>query len=195
MTDIVRQLFLIRHATPIVAAGTCYGRTDLEVESEAESRLLSDIENQIPTRIKLLSSPLRRCHSTAQQLAKRGYPEPLVDERLAEMHFGDWEGQQWKHIDRSQIDAWAQDIVNFTPPGGESVRSVANRALACLAAQEFDSDLAILTHAGVIQCLCKLLLKEPLGNFSQRKIEYGSLTRLTRTQRQDGSVVFTLHEG
>jgi len=78
--------------------------------------------------------------------------QPLFDERLAEMNFGDWEGQAWDDIPRTQLDAWAADVAGYAPPGGESPLSLQRRAL------DFVADLnvpeaVIVTHAGVIRTL------------------------------------------
>lgn len=191
MIETVKNLYLIRHAQPVVVAGTCYGRLDLEVEHEAHEKLIQTICEQVPKHVLLLSSPLQRCLKTATALETHGYSNPVVDEKIAEMHFGQWEGQPWKTIERAQIDAWASDIVNYRPPNGESVRDLSNRALAAMAALDFSTDVALLTHAGIIQVLSKLLRKQPLANFSESKVEYGSITKLTRYERADGQVWFS----
>jgi alpha-ribazole phosphatase len=108
------------------------------------------------------------------------------------MNFGQWEGQAWKQIERAQIDAWAADVVNFTPPGGESVRMLANRALDAVASLDFSSDVVMLTHAGIIQVLTKLLRKQALANFSDTRVEYASITRLIRIEDQAGIARFEL---
>jgi alpha-ribazole phosphatase len=184
-------LFLVRHATPKVQKGICYGRLDLETIADDAQALHEKLTTILPRDIDLHTSPLQRCASTAHALAASGWPVPTIDERLAEMHFGDWEGKPWNDIERAQIDAWAANIVDYRPPSGESVRDVAARALACIAQLSFAKDTALITHAGVIQVLNKLLLKMPLENFSASKIEYGAIISLQRTVEPDGSITFT----
>jgi alpha-ribazole phosphatase len=193
MTQSVRQLFLVRHAQPVVEVGICYGQLDLDVEEAAHLRLVKDVIATAPKDALLLSSPLKRCLQTARALGAQGFQMPLIDDRLAEMNFGHWEGQPWRAIDRAQIDAWAADVVNFKPPGGESVRDIAQRALDCMASLDFSNDVVMLTHAGIIQVLTRLLRKQPLANFSETKIEYGSITTLTRTVGSDGLASFSLN--
>jgi alpha-ribazole phosphatase len=57
-------LILLRHTTPRVSPGTCYGRTDLDVadsfEAEAETALAA-----LPRFDRIISSPLVRCHKLA----------------------------------------------------------------------------------------------------------------------------------
>jgi alpha-ribazole phosphatase len=192
MSATSNTLFLVRHATPDVKKGVCYGRLDLNTIASDAQILHNKLMALLPRNIDLHTSPLQRCASTAHQLAAAGWPKPTVDERLAEMHFGDWEGKPWNDIERAQIDAWAADIVNYRPPNGESVRDVATRALACIASLSFEKDTVLVTHAGVMQVLNKLLLKQPLENFSANKIDYGAIIQLQRTKTPEGIVTFTV---
>ncbi len=187
-----RLLYLVRHAQPQIQTGICYGRTDLALEPKAQVQLLVKLQAKIPKQIQLLTSPLQRCEQTAQELAALGWQAPQIDPRVAEMNFGDWEGQPWNEIERSQIDEWAKDIVNYRPPQGESVKDLAQRALEAVSELSFEQDVAIITHAGVIQVLTKLLQREALENFSSRKIEFGSITVLKRSINPANEVEFSL---
>ncbi len=186
-----KQFILVRHATPDVAKGVCYGRLDLKTLDADTQALNTKLLASLPRSATLYASPLQRCAITANALHSAGWPKPIIDERLAEMHFGQWEGKNWSHIERAQINAWADDVVNYCPPGGESVRDVAKRALACVAQMSFEQDTVVITHAGVIQVLKKLLLKQPLENFSASKIDYGTVIRLQRTVDLNGAVSFS----
>ena len=78
------------------------------------------------------SSP-RPC-SAAPMLAEaiatfRGLPV-TTDPRLREMDFGIWEGKQWSDLPRTELDAWADDLLHARPHGGESVAGFRTRALA-----------------------------------------------------------------
>jgi alpha-ribazole phosphatase len=189
-----RFLYLVRHAQPQVQTGICYGRTDLALEPKAQVQLLVKLQAKIPKQIHLVSSPLQRCEQTAQELAALGWQVPQIDPRVAEMDFGDWEGQAWSQIERSQIDDWANDIVHYRPPQGESVNDVAQRSLEVISELSFEQDVVIITHAGVIQVLTKLLQRQALENFSSRKIEFGSITVLKRTINHANEIEFTLVE-
>lgn len=139
-------LHLVRHPPPQVAPGTCYGQLDvaaLEVEAAA-----ARLRALLPSAAPLFSSPLQRCRRLAEAL----HPAPGIDARLAEMHFGDWEGQAWEAIGASALDAWAADVAGFAPPGGENGHSVQARALAFLAELAVP-EAVLVTHAGVMRAL------------------------------------------
>ena len=192
MTTLLKKLYLVRHAQPAIAKGICYGCSDIAVEAKPEQDLINALRLTLPLDTLIASSSLQRCLSTANALHAFGWQQPIVDDRLAEMDFGDWEGVPWNDIDRTQIDAWATDVLNYRPPGGESVKDVAARVLSAMADLTFDEDVALITHAGVIQILTKLLRKEPLQDFSSNQFAFGSITLLERHVDSKGIVTFAL---
>jgi alpha-ribazole phosphatase len=140
------RLHLIRHPAPQVAAGICYGQ--LEISAKIEMAELTRLRAELPAGLPVWSSPLLRCRQLAEQL----HTQPIFDDRLAEMNFGDWEGRRWDDIPRHELDAWAADIVGYAPPGGESPRVLQRRALAFIASLTVP-EAVIVTHAGVIRTL------------------------------------------
>ncbi|MRX11694.1 phosphoglycerate mutase [Pseudoduganella sp. FT25W] len=139
------QLILVRHPQPLVAPGVCYGSTDLAIAPGHLEQTLAALT--LPANLPIYSSPLRRC----AELAERLTPSPRYDQRLVEMHFGDWEMQPWDAIPRAAIDAWAADMVHYHPGGGESVLQVAERIAAFY--RELTQDAIIICHAGAMRLL------------------------------------------
>ena len=143
------RLILVRHPQPLVAQGTCYGRTDLDIAPEQLEQTLAALH--LPAGLTLYSSPLRRC----AQLAARLHATPILDERLVEIDFGTWEMQPWDAIPRADIDAWAADMANYQPGGGESVLQMAERIAAFhadLQRQQIEAAI-IICHAGAMRLL------------------------------------------
>lgn len=127
----------------------------------------------LPEAIPVITSPLRR----AQKLALKLHAEPCIDARLSEINFGSWEGQPWDTIDRAVLDQWAADILNFAPPGGESVAMLQARAT------EFAESLAIpcvalVTHAGIMRALYGYWHKLPVAEWTQLKFDFGCITKI-----------------
>lgn len=185
----VERLLLVRHPKPAVVPGTCYGSTDVDVDPQDAQALLARLVDTLPRGAPLASSPLHRCAGLAHALAARGWPVPRLDPRLAEMHFGEWEGRPWDDIPRAQVDAWSADVAGYVPPGGESVEALAERATRALrelvAAVETegaarDGSLIVITHAGVIQTTTRTLAGEPLAGFASTRVQYGELVVLRR---------------
>ncbi|WP_293780813.1 histidine phosphatase family protein [uncultured Oxalicibacterium sp.] len=177
------HLYLIRHPRPIVAANVCYGRSDLKVAEETLTSVHDALLPLLPTRARIFSSPLSRCTVLSNRLAEALDCAPVYDERLREMHFGDWEMQPWDAIPRTDIDAWTSDLIGYRPGGGETVLEVAQRVRA------FRDDLAgldiehaiVICHAGTIRLLaaCEHALSVPeMALYAAQKphrIGYGEL--------------------
>ncbi|MEM9050041.1 MAG: alpha-ribazole phosphatase [Pseudomonadota bacterium] len=144
-------LILLRHTRPAIAAGICYGRSDLDLapgfKADADRLALS-----LPPVSRIVTSPLRRCARLAEHIgAARGLPvDP--EPRLSEMDFGAWEGVAWDAIPRAELDAWAADFLHARPHGGETVAMLLARVAAALSAlADAGGDTLIVAHAGVIK--------------------------------------------
>lgn len=148
------QLILVRHPQPAVAAGLCYGSSDLPAADGAIDAAVEALSVHALDGLPVYASPLARCAELAHRLS----PAPLLDARLAEMHFGAWEMRSWDEIPREEVDAWNADLLHYRPGGGESVMDVAKRVAAFhddLLAQGLDRAL-IVCHAGTIRLLSSL---------------------------------------
>jgi len=116
------KLLLIRHPKPDVAEGTCYGRTDVPAQAahleEIAAALGQRWRNAGTTPHRVFCSPLVRCAALARALTRNAdWPEPTLDPRIAEMHFGHWEGRPWSEIPAHEMQAWRADIGRVAPPG------------------------------------------------------------------------------
>ena len=62
------EIYLIRHTTPLVAKGVCYGQSDLDV-TETFIPEADIIKAHLPSNIQqVYSSPLQRCTKLAAHL-------------------------------------------------------------------------------------------------------------------------------
>ena len=166
------QLYLIRHQTPQVAAGICYGRTDLAL-AEHVAAAAARVAAQLPTNIHVFSSPLQRCRMLAEAL----HPAPLIDTRLQEMDFGEWEMTPWDRIQREAIDGWAADPLGYRPPRGESVAELQQRVQHFIAEAQGEGleRAALVTHAGVIKVVIGMARGLPSGKWMRLAFEYESV--------------------
>lgn len=159
------RFLLIRHPAPLVAPHTCYGASDIDADPAALADALMALQPLLHDESALVrSSPLRRCTALAVPLAARlRAPPPLLDARLAEMDFGDWELRPWDSIARREIDAWAVDPVRYAPGGGETVLQVAARIADFLEEAMGQPDAAhiVVCHAGTIRLLAAMHAAAP----------------------------------
>ena len=148
-------LALIRHMpTAWNVAGRLQGRKDLPLAAEMAPDWL------VPAELKgfrWMTSPLRRAIGTAHRL---GIDQPVIEPRLAEMGWGEWEGETLAGL-RARLGiemAMAEAAgLDFRPTGGESPREVQARVMPLLA-EIADSarSTAAITHKGVIRAVLSL---------------------------------------
>jgi alpha-ribazole phosphatase len=194
------KLHLVRHPQPAVDPGICYGASDVAVTEAELSRVEAALQAQgLPGRLPLHASPLQRC----ALLARRLQPTSLhLDARLAEMDFGDWEMRPWSAIPRSEVDAWAGDLLHHRPGGAENVLDVARRVddfVATLragaisgncggkgadSAAKHCTEALVICHAGTIRLLLAMQSGLPLEQAALQaaatphRIGYGEIIML-----------------
>lgn len=164
------ELFLIRHTAPAVAAGVCYGRTDLPLAETAEQDIQAALA-PLPKFDLVYSSPAQRCVLLASELAQRDGCDLRLAPELQELDFGQWEQLPWARIPREHSDPWAADTWNLAPPGGETERALWTRVATwyrtALPSPVFRC--AVVAHGGplrVLRCLALGLPEEERWNWS-----------------------------
>lgn len=163
------RLLLVRHPRPDVAPGLCYGSADVGVSDAQLSEVAQQLRaHGLPGTMPVYASPLRRCAALAHALCTSPVSSPVFDARLAEMNFGSWEMRSWDDIPRSEVDAWAGDLLGYRPGGGENVLAVAQRVAAFrtdLRATLLGAgrrDALVVCHAGTMRLLAALHGGQPL---------------------------------
>ncbi|QNI07403.1 MSMEG_4193 family putative phosphomutase [Mycobacterium kubicae] len=158
-------VILLRHGRSTSnTAGVLAGRSegvDLDDRGREQAAGLVDRIGDLPIRA-LVSSPLLRCRRTLEPLATALCLEPLIDERLAEVDYGEWTGRKISELANEPL--WR--VVQAHPsaavfPGGEGLAQVQARAVS--AVREHDRRLAeqhggdalwvACTHGDVIKSL------------------------------------------
>lgn len=147
------KLWVQRHGRVLCEAGTCYGVTDVPAEPASTQQAAESIAAVLPAEVTLWSSPRTRCTTLGASL-RRLRPdlgEPQRDPRLAEMHFGAWEGRRWDNIPRAELDAWTADFAHARPGAqGESVHLFMQRVASAWDDWVRSGRSALwLSHAGV----------------------------------------------
>lgn len=172
------QIYLIRHTSVAEKEGLCYGQTDIPLATDFMNEF-KFIENKLPivlNNFTVFSSPLSRCSLLANFLSKK----IIVDERLKEMNFGDWENSFFDCLPSEALRTWTEDYVNVSPPNGENFLTLFKRVELFW----FDllnsnhENVVIVTHAGVIRALLALVLDLPLTRSFQFSVNYGSIHKI-----------------
>lgn len=174
------SIYLIRHTTPLIEKGLCYGQLDIDVTDSFHEEA-EQIKNVLPAIEQVHSSPLIRCHKLANHL----FPDQSIslEPNLMELACGEWEGIHWDAIPPEVIDPWMKDFVNVSIPGGESYIQMHKRVTECFTRiAEGRKPVAIVTHGGVIRSILAYITNTPLvDSFGAFKISYGCVIKLQAT--------------
>lgn len=143
---------LIRHApTSWNVEGRIQGQTDVALNAAGRAEAG---RWKLPAHFRAYAwtaSPLTRARETAELL---GLELIGVEPRLAEMHWGEWEGRTWAELHATRdprLNGYRADGLDFKPPRGESRRALLERLRAWL--QEVATQarpVGAVTHRGVI---------------------------------------------
>ena len=154
-------LWIVRHATPLITSGVCYGALDVAADAQHSLQAAHALAQALPLHCKISVSPLQRCMQLAHALLDlRPDLKPQTDTRLREMDFGKWEGVTWDEIPLAAMQAWTDDFGAHRFGGVESANEVLARVAELWdAAQQYPEENQVwVTHAGVARA-CLLLSK------------------------------------
>jgi broad specificity phosphatase PhoE len=160
------------------------GRLDVELNDTGreQARALAERVRDEPL-AALYASPLARARETAEIVGAVLGLEPRVDERLAEVDVGDWQGRLKDDIAREDPEAWAafgRAGEDWRFPGGESLLEQQERVIAALVdvTQRGDLPALVVCHRGVIRAALAHTHIRGLDTYHEWTVPNGELIRL-----------------
>jgi broad specificity phosphatase PhoE len=146
------MLIVVRHGqTAVNAAGRLLGRADPPLDDVGREQVAT-LRSAVGDAVAVVSSPLRRARETADALTPAGVAV-TVDDRWIELDYGDYEGAALTELPADVWDKWRADVT-FTPPGGESLLTLAARvrdACESLCEQASVADVVVVSHVSPIK--------------------------------------------
>lgn len=135
---------------------------------------------------RLVTSDLRRARASAEILASHWNLAPVVDARLRELDFGEWEGRTWRELEREDPDRlgrWMRDWTSTPAPGGESFAELVARVSGWLEQRDWsgggEGSTVVVAHAGSIRAILCRLLGVPLEEAFAFEVDHARVTALT----------------
>jgi probable phosphomutase (TIGR03848 family) len=198
-------VILLRHGrstsnTAGILAGRAEG-VDLDDKGREQALGLIDRIGELPIRA-LICSPMQRCRRTLEPLAEALSLQPVIEDRLAEVDYGEWTGR--KLGDLASEPLWR--VVQAHPsaavfPGGEGLAQVQARAVS--AVREHDRRLGLeyggeqggdalwvaCTHGDVIKSVIADAYGMHLDSFQRVNADPASVSVIRYTQLRP----FVLH--
>lgn len=174
---------LLRHGE--VEGGACFrGSTDdLLTDFGLDQMRLATNENCCWDRV--ISSPLKRCAAFAREFTQQHSLPLNFDERIKELHFGEWEGRTAAELmmeDPVALERFWADPDRYPPPAGEILSCFQARVLAAwdsLVSSYNGQKILLVTHGGVIRVLRCHLQQRPISQLLEIEVKHGALYTLS----------------
>ena len=198
-------VILARHGrTSANAGGLLAGRTKgvhLDDVGTAQAQAASERLAGLPL-AAVVTSPLERCRQTARLLTPGA--RVISDRRLLECDYGEWTGQELKHLAKEKLWRTVQAQPSGARfPGGESLQEMSARAVA--AVRDRDAELSgsvgehavwlVVSHGDIIKAVLADALGLHLDAFQRIVVDPGSLSVVRYTPERPFVVTMNSHSG
>jgi alpha-ribazole phosphatase len=179
-------IYLIRHTTPDIIKGLCYGQLDVDVtnsfgqEADAIKKILEDEQCE-----NIFSSDLQRCTKLAKYLFDAKYIK--YNERIREINCGAWEGMLWNDIPEQELMPWMNNFVETPTKNGESYLDLYKRLISVWLehTEEYDNNFTWVVHGGVIRTILAHITQTTLqDSFNAFNIYYGAVVKIELNTEQ-----------
>lgn len=184
MTITPHFIDLLRHGQP--SGGDRFrGVQDDPLSETGWQQMRKSVDGMAPWDV-VVTSPLRRCAEFASELSGRHGLTVETEPRLAELSFGEWEGRSYQEVKQAEPAAWQaffDDPVNSTPPGGEKMLDFCERidfAWDDLVERHKGGHVLVVCHGAVMRVICRRILKMPMNSLFSIEVPYACLTRIRR---------------
>lgn len=167
-------------------AGRYQGRLESELSPlgmRQAAALAEAVEREQPKIERIVSSPLKRCISTAQYVSERIGVPVETNPRLIEIGHGDWEGRLRDDIMREEPQnwyLWKNKPTQITFSQGDSMQHVAERWLE-FASEPVRIPTLVVTHDAVVRAAIILAQNRSLDEMWTVHMENAAYARFDTT--------------
>lgn len=171
------KIYLIRHGETDQNKVKCLqGRTDIELNEKGRALAYKTAEGIKDVDFDMIfSSPLKRAKETAEIIKGERNIPVIIEERIQEISFGEYEGlcygkEHYSIPDKEFMNFFDKPESYVTPPGGEAFEEVLSRTgdfLRELAENKKYQDKTILisTHGCALKAVLANARNTPLAQF------------------------------
>ncbi|MCX5800882.1 MAG: histidine phosphatase family protein [Candidatus Eisenbacteria bacterium] len=148
---------------------------------------------------KIFSSPMKRAVATARMIQSLTGGQLVIDQRLREIDYGEWEGLTRKEVFARWPESYSrykEDPVTNTPLAGESPVRVLERVQEFWQEMQHSpsmlgiSKIVVVTHNTVTRILLAHLSGTPLKRYRERRIDNASISKVLHDELGKTSVLY-----
>ncbi len=186
------NLYMVRHGQTAASRENRFsGSSDppLTAVGEAMAQSFAAAYASLPWQA-IFTSPMLRARQTAAPLCQLTGLEPIVEEGLKEISYGEWEGLEQAQVKArwpAAFEYWADDVASRGTPGGETAFDVAARAMRVVERirSTTDGNVLIVSHKATLRVITCALLGLDVRLFRERLAQpVASVTMFTVTTEQ-----------
>lgn len=183
-TETPTRLILVRHGSTRHSADKRFsGRNELPLDDVGERQVtgLAARAASFGAVAAVISSPLRRARQTTESIAASLGVRLDVNDDLAEVDFGTWEGLTFAEVQRAhpdELSAWLHSP-DAAPPQGESFATAGRRVRRgrdAVIAAHGGKTIVIGTHVTPIKTLIRLALDAPPASLFRIHLDTASVS-------------------
>jgi alpha-ribazole phosphatase len=188
------RMLLVRHGrTSWNSDGRFMGQMDIPMDETGNRQAEAVARRLMVERPEAIySSDLSRALKTAQAIQRAigeaispaSMPRLIVEPRLREMHFGEWQGLTYPEIKSNQpglLADWEKDVIHSPAPGGETFAQTAERVKSVfseITKAHPDGTVLLIAHGGAFQSLICLALGISIDRYWQFGMDNAGLSEL-----------------
>ena len=193
------RLYLVRHGDTIdeLTKKVYKGTIDIPLSPLGVKRIKKTARYLSKAGLNVIyTSALSRAVKSGQIIAAHHSLSPCINSDFNEICFGQWEGLSFNEIEKKFPDIfgkWLEDPVSHTPPDGEPLKEAQKRIMTGLSGvlkEHRGSNIAIVSHAGVLKIIFSSFLSVPLPRMHVFAQEYGCVSIVD--VYGDGNIVIRL---
>ncbi len=170
-------LYFLRHGQTAYSRDSILSGSGLDIDLTPTglkmAQAFANVYRAVPWQA-IYVSPMRRAIATARPLCTALSVEMELRDGLKEMSFGQWEGLDQELLKQSQPEAylrWSIEPGWYPPPGGETTRQVARRAMPVI--QEImerfsNGNVLVVSHKSTIRVILCSLMDLDVGLYRHR---------------------------
>lgn len=187
MSDItVTTIDLLRHGQT-VADDILRGRIDVPLSEQGYRQMSERVSTYLDAGFpwqRLVTSPLQRCASFANDLAQEHGALVSVNEGFLEMDFGAWDGRSFDELRKEDPVLFSRiwrEPHKYSPPGGESFPEFMTRITGAweqLLSAHQGEHVLLVCHGGVIRALLASIMQTPLTSLGRIEVPYACMSRI-----------------
>lgn len=188
-----RRITLLRHGAT-TQPGHYHGHSDVPLSDHGMRSMYQALSGERFDQV--ISSPLKRCASFAQDFAILHDVPFALDADWMEVGFGTWEGKTAAEImaeSPKALKAFWQDPIGHPPPGGEMLPDAADRVYHAWERLPRVPKVLVVTHGGAMRLLFCRLMGLPLT--ALWRLELNHVARLEFLVDEAGVRLHYFHAG